>query len=309
MNLKYIKLITVFIIFLTASKVFAQDNITVIVNEKTVNFENQAPVIVDNRTLVPLRGIFDAMGYEIYWDNLSKSAVLEKNDTKIVATANDNYLVINDEIIQTDVAPKIINNSLMIPLRAIADLTDASVNWNQETKTISVIYKSDEEKVLNLPPEGNMTNEEIEYLNNALTKTANIKHLANQLDENIFAKFYTFPDYDETKDIYIEDIDYSKITETIDELNELQPPESLSKIHTDIIKYTDIVKSIINMNERIKKGKISKTDNNTIANLIDSYINKRTEISVQFNIDLYEFFKNNNVLYEKLYGSDVSDIM
>ena len=34
-----------------------------------IEFEDQQPIIVDGRTLVPVRGVFEAMGFEVEWEN------------------------------------------------------------------------------------------------------------------------------------------------------------------------------------------------------------------------------------------------
>ena len=46
---------------------FASDSIKVKLDGKTISFDVE-PQIVEGRTMVPLRAIFEAMGAEIEWD-------------------------------------------------------------------------------------------------------------------------------------------------------------------------------------------------------------------------------------------------
>lgn len=72
----------VFMLLITSmvSVVYAKDGgIPVKVNQKNVVFSDSAPFIdVNNRTLVPLRAIGEAMGLDVMWDNVAKAATFTK---------------------------------------------------------------------------------------------------------------------------------------------------------------------------------------------------------------------------------------
>ena len=63
-------------IFASAAAVYANDSIRVVVNNEHVVFENQAPVLVDGRTLVPVRGVFQHLGFEAEWEPETSTAIL-----------------------------------------------------------------------------------------------------------------------------------------------------------------------------------------------------------------------------------------
>jgi len=44
---------------------FTQDTISVTINGEAVSFTDQEPVIIDGRTLVPVRGVFEALGFDV----------------------------------------------------------------------------------------------------------------------------------------------------------------------------------------------------------------------------------------------------
>lgn len=54
---------SVLISIITSVSVFADSDINVSLNGSIIEFADQKPIIQDGRTLVPLRGVFDAMGY------------------------------------------------------------------------------------------------------------------------------------------------------------------------------------------------------------------------------------------------------
>ncbi len=128
-----------------AVNVSAEDDIKVVINNKELYTEIK-PLIVDGRTLVPVRAIGEAMGCEVIWVDATKTVNM-KNDSTIIAMQIDNKNItkvkrttMEQKLLQTDVPPMIINNSTYIPVRAFAEALDAVVGWDQNTKTVMIVY-------------------------------------------------------------------------------------------------------------------------------------------------------------------------
>ena len=119
------------------SSVFA-NGISVNLNGENVEFSNQSPVIVEGRTLIPLRGVFEKLGYEISWDNETKSATFSKENTVVKVTVNANSFTVNDGSVNLDVPAQIVNGSMMLPLRAIGEATGLKVDWDSENKAVNL---------------------------------------------------------------------------------------------------------------------------------------------------------------------------
>lgn len=120
-------------------KDISQDkNITVYVNNVYIYFDSK-PIIKDNRTLVPMRQIFEALGQDVEW---------VESERKIVSTGTKNIELIigekagyiNGDASVLDVAPQIANDRTLVPLRWISEALDLSVHWNPNTYRID-IYK------------------------------------------------------------------------------------------------------------------------------------------------------------------------
>lgn len=131
--------ITLSAVMLSSSIVSAND-IGVQLNGEAVEFKTQAPVISNGRTLIPLRSIFEKLGYTINWNADTKTAVLTNDTTTIEVTVNSYDIVANGEVIKSDVPAQIINNTMMLPLRAVTELSGAEVNWDNASKTVFITY-------------------------------------------------------------------------------------------------------------------------------------------------------------------------
>jgi len=87
------------------------------------------PLIVDGRTLVPMRRIFETFGLSVDWDNVTRSAQGTSSNISIKFTIGSNKALINNQEKTLDVPASIINGRTMIPLRFLAENMDYNVIW------------------------------------------------------------------------------------------------------------------------------------------------------------------------------------
>ncbi len=113
--------------------------IQVSLNGKHLDFV-QAPVNVDGRVLVPMRGIFEAMGAEILWDDTQKKVTGILGDKTVELIIGGKTATINGEKENLDVPGCIINNYTMVPVRFISEGLDARVEWQKETNTVVIVH-------------------------------------------------------------------------------------------------------------------------------------------------------------------------
>jgi hypothetical protein len=123
---------------MTSVPVFA-DNIGVVVNGESVEFADAQPVIIDSRTLVPLRGVFEKLGYTIYWKANTKTAVIadRKNGTLRI-TAGSSVIYNGEDEITSEVPAQIINGRMYLPLRAVGEAAGLKVAWDAENKMVYI---------------------------------------------------------------------------------------------------------------------------------------------------------------------------
>ncbi|MGM9551225.1 MAG: leucine-rich repeat protein [Clostridia bacterium] len=126
---------------LEAEIVYNYSPISVTINGETVDFSTygKEPVIKNDRTLVPLRSIFEALGTEVYWNEETRTVTAVTNDNKIVLTIGSDRILVNGEEKVLDAVPEIINDRTMIPLRAVSEAFGCSVHWNDDTQTVEII--------------------------------------------------------------------------------------------------------------------------------------------------------------------------
>lgn len=109
----------------------AHPPITVYVDQQEVVFADQAPVIVDDRTLVPMRKIFEAMDADVTWDEPSQTITSTRGSDVVTMTIGEKQVYKNGKVVYTmDVPAQIMQNRTMVPIRAVAVAFDANVAWD-----------------------------------------------------------------------------------------------------------------------------------------------------------------------------------
>lgn len=116
---------------------FADNAITVQLNGVSLSFD-VAPQMINNRTMVPMRKIFESLGATVEWDSNSQTITATKGITKIIMQINKNDMKKNDQTITLDVPPQIVDSRTLVPVRAVAESFDANVKWDSEKQVVSI---------------------------------------------------------------------------------------------------------------------------------------------------------------------------
>ena len=112
--------------------------IKVYFNDERIEFDQQ-PIIVDGRTKVPFRAIFESMGTVVYYRQSDGSILgLSRDGDVIQHKIGTNKATINGVEKTYDSVSEIINDRTLIPVRMVSDLLSAKVEW--DSKDITVDY-------------------------------------------------------------------------------------------------------------------------------------------------------------------------
>ena len=131
-------LLVVGLVLSSATLAFANENeISVYVEGQKVSFD-VPPQTINDRTMVPIRAIFEVMGATVNWDNATQTAICTKDNTVVKMTLNSKIEYINDVPYEMDVAPVIVDNRTLAPARYVAEAFGYFVNWDGNTKSVLI---------------------------------------------------------------------------------------------------------------------------------------------------------------------------
>ncbi|MCD8090536.1 MAG: copper amine oxidase N-terminal domain-containing protein [Clostridiales bacterium] len=117
----------------------ADGGVNVTVNGNAIEAQG---IIVEGTTLVPVRGVFEELGFEVGYDAETKTATLSNSSYTVSMTAGDTVIYVNGEAVTPAVPQQVYEGSFMLPLRTVAEAIGAEVGWDAETKTASVTKRT-----------------------------------------------------------------------------------------------------------------------------------------------------------------------
>lgn len=112
-----------------------------------------APLIRNERTMLPLRYVGEALDAEVIWDKETRTATFIKNGRRAeIQIDNDQIVLSNGEIIKMDSKPLNINSRILVPLTNVANvfgLTNGNtedhikqdIEWDKETRTVTIYVR------------------------------------------------------------------------------------------------------------------------------------------------------------------------
>jgi WD40 repeat protein len=103
------------------------------------NGNGTSPIILNGRTL--LRALIEELGGTIIWSNTERKLILQLANSKIELWIDQNKAIVNGNEKELDVAPTIINERTMIPLRFVTDNLGLELHWEPETNSITITYQ------------------------------------------------------------------------------------------------------------------------------------------------------------------------
>ena len=125
---------------MSTSTALAEENITVMLNGQAMDFD-VAPIIQNDRVLVPMRAIFEELHCSVDYTDIDGrqiiTAKLNENNSIGLVIGSDEMQIHNQKI-KLDTAPIIVNDRTLVPLRAVSEAFDYDVNWDEDTKTVTI---------------------------------------------------------------------------------------------------------------------------------------------------------------------------
>jgi hypothetical protein len=242
---------------------YAEDEIKVMLNGKQLTFD-VPPTIIEGRTMLPLRAIFEAFGANVDWNDKESRVKGTKGSTVIELQINNKTAKVNGLGVELDVPGTLMSGRTMVPARFIAETFGAKVEWIEETSTVKITYAEKNEaaekaEVENIESEQGITTE---YDKNWFEKDREkFKDIVKQVsDDKLLLKNTIYSDYVKLSN------DMNKIDKKAYRGGRgyiLYSPELSEEI--DIV--SNAIKARLNLLKDIEKGTIKGVD--------DYYPNKR----------------------------------
>lgn len=116
---------------------FTGDEILVMVNGKYLDFD-VAPVVMNDRVLVPMRAIFEALGANVTWMGDTQTIFAVRGTDIITMQLGQDFFFKNEEKLALDTPSFATDGRTLVPIRAVAEALNTQVFYNPNTKTVVI---------------------------------------------------------------------------------------------------------------------------------------------------------------------------
>lgn len=123
-----------------------KDEIVLVINNKNASVWGEsktndvAPIIKNDRTMLPARFVAEALGAEVSWDEAARTVTIVSADkaTTIVLTIDSDKALVNDEEVTLDSPAFIENDRTYTPIRFISENLGAKVAWDEAAQKVTI---------------------------------------------------------------------------------------------------------------------------------------------------------------------------
>ena len=99
-----------------------------------------APIIISNRSMVPIRAIVEAMGGSVAWDGSESKITLNARGNSVEMWLNRNDIRRNGSSSRMDVAPVSQGGRTYVPVRFASENLDAKADWINSTREVVIVF-------------------------------------------------------------------------------------------------------------------------------------------------------------------------
>lgn len=146
--------LSLLVIFFQSGSLYAGEtpnSVNVLIDGVVQNYET-TPIIQNSSVLVPMRSIFETLGAEVGWEESTKTVKAARDDCNIQITIGSLDALKNGESVKLAAEPILVNNVTMVPLRFVSEALGALVDWDQNSRTVSIISNEKESDISNTSP-------------------------------------------------------------------------------------------------------------------------------------------------------------
>ncbi|MBI5832082.1 MAG: copper amine oxidase N-terminal domain-containing protein [Armatimonadetes bacterium] len=112
--------------------------ISVTLDGRPLGFDGAGPQMVRGRVLVPMRGIFEALGAGVTWDGANQIVSATRAETNVLLRIGSRTAQVNGRAVSLDVPAMLVRDTTMVPLRFVSESLNAQVGWDEASQTVAV---------------------------------------------------------------------------------------------------------------------------------------------------------------------------
>lgn len=98
-----------------------------------------APVIKNDRTMLPIRVVAESLGAKVVWSEPNQSVTITMDDKEIVIYVGQPFALVEGNPVELDSPAFIANDRTYLPMRFVAENLGATVTWDGVNQTVTIV--------------------------------------------------------------------------------------------------------------------------------------------------------------------------
>ncbi len=138
----------ILIILIIITLIVSMSDLSLVVNAEnvrvslTINGENiesdASPLLQGGRTIAPVRIVSEKLGAYVDWNASTRTVTIKNNNDTITLQINSKTITRNNQNMQIDIAPQIIDGRTYVPLRFVSEVLGYEVDWNGQERRVYI---------------------------------------------------------------------------------------------------------------------------------------------------------------------------
>lgn len=99
---------------------------------------DQPPVIINDRTMVPIRLITEALGGQVEWTDNDSPILINYNGHHIELTLDETMAIVDGIKVETDTPAQLVGNRTLVPIRFVSENLGMDIEYDHSSRCVSI---------------------------------------------------------------------------------------------------------------------------------------------------------------------------
>ncbi|MDQ0196338.1 N-acetylmuramoyl-L-alanine amidase family protein [Paenibacillus wynnii] len=111
----------------------------IILDGQELNLPNEVEVVnVRNNIMIPIRVVAENLEFNVIWDQKTQNVNIQQGSKTITLTVGKQEASVDNSTVSLNIAPQIIKNTVVVPIRFVSEEMGLKVGWNNQEKIVTL---------------------------------------------------------------------------------------------------------------------------------------------------------------------------
>lgn len=94
---------------------------------------------VNGNVMIPIRVVVEELGFDVNWDKKTRTVTIQQSGTELKLVVDQSTATVNGTKVKLSAAPKVVNETTLVPLRFVGEQMGINVSWDNTKKAVYLI--------------------------------------------------------------------------------------------------------------------------------------------------------------------------